>query len=84
MIILRFISKVEHFFSTLYVFFAEDLQTKSNQITESNEKIRELSLKIVTVEQVYETTRRQCHTLQRNLQAVTEDRDELKNRLNVC
>lgn len=64
--------------------FSEDLQTKTNQITELNEKIRELNLKILTVEQTYETTRRQCHTLQRNLQTVTEDRDDLKNRLNVC
>lgn len=67
----------------LVFIFLEDLQTKSNQIIELNEKIRELSLKILTVEQTYETTRRQCHTLQRNLQTVTEDRDDLKNRLNV-
>lgn len=51
---------------------------------ELNEKIRELNLKTLQVEQVYETTRRQCHTLQRNLQSVTEDREEIKNRLNVC
>lgn len=50
---------------------------------ELNEKIRDLNLKILSVEQVYETTRRQCHTLQRNLQSVTEDREDLKNRLNV-
>ncbi len=48
------------------------------------EKTRELNLKILSVEQAYETTRRQCHTLQRNLQSATEDRDDLKNRLNVC
>lgn len=64
-------------------YVTDELELKSNQITEANEKIQELNLKIVKVEQLYETTRRECHTLQRNLQAVTEDREDFKNRLNV-
>lgn len=63
--------------------FIDDLQYKMDYIVELKENIIEMKMKLAQVQQFYEVARSERNAFQRELQATTEDRDDLKERLKV-
>lgn len=61
----------------------DEIHQKSNQIELLKLNIEELRMKLAQVQQLFETARSERNGFQRDLQATSENRDDLKERLRV-
>lgn len=61
----------------------DEMMQKEHYIAELKEQSAESKTKLLQVQQLFETARSERNAFQRDLQACTEDRDDVKERLRV-